>query len=179
MTFYPEMFLSKWHLITLALIAIAWIALIVGGYDRRVVLRSGFGAIIGLYIITTIPIAVITYQEKSIDKAMREQSDRHYEYKMQQLDGPVREIDRLTVATGSFRDDDLYEIRIYAGNYNDSYRFHGSLTVRTYDEQGQILDERMFDDLYIEPGEVKKIDSYYTSSQFETYRYQFTPDQDS
>ena len=173
MTLYTEMFVSKWHWITAFLIAVAWIALVAGGYDRRVILRSGAGAMVALYVITTIPIATITYQEKSIDSWMRGQVERHYEYKMGQLNGPPGKAERLAVAVGYVKDDDMYKNYIYVGNYNDSYRFYGRLIVRTYDEQGQALDEQTFEGLRIEPGEVKKIDTFYASSPFQTYRYDF------
>ncbi|MFM1653265.1 hypothetical protein ACI7RC_14320 [Brevibacillus sp. B_LB10_24] len=178
MTFYSEMFFSKWHLITAVMMAIAWISLIAGGYERRVVLRSGMGAMVFLYVVTTIPIATITYQEKSIDTWMRQQIVHHYEEKMQRIGGSVSEIDRLAVAAGSFKSKDIYKIYIYAGNYNDSYRFDGRLVVRIYDKQGKELDESVFDGLHLEPGEVKKVDSFHLSSSFEIYRYEFEPQKD-
>jgi len=162
-------------LITLALAIIAVASLIMGGYERRVVVRSGFGALIFLYVVTTIPIATITYHHKSMDAAMREQVVSHYELKMKQLGDSARAIDRLALAAGSFQDDDTYEIKFYAGNYNESYRFQGTLIVRTYDEQGKELDRNAYENLSIEPGEVKKIDSYYSASSFDTYRYEFIP----
>jgi hypothetical protein len=169
------MFFSKWHLITAAMTVIAWIALIAGGYERRVVLRSGIGAMVFLYVVTTIPIATITYQEKSVDSWMRQQIVHHYEEKMKRLGGPASDIDRLAVSAGSFKSKDIYKIYIYAGNYNDSYRFDGRLVVRLYDGQGQELTESTFEDLHLEPGEVQKIDTFYSSTGFETYRYEFEP----
>jgi len=169
------MFFSKWHLITLALIVVAWVALIAGGYERRVVLRSGFGAVVMLYVITTIPIATITYNEKLMETKMRTEVARHYEYKMEQLGDSVRDIDRLALAAGSFRDDDSFQIKFYAGNYNDSYRFAGTLIVTTYDEQDKELDRKTYENLSIEPGEIKEIDTYYSSTSFERYRYEFIP----
>lgn len=169
------MFFSKWHLITLVLIVIAWVALIAGGYERRVVLRSGFGAVVMLYIVTTIPIATITYNEKSMEMKMRAEVARHYEYKMEQLGDSVRDIDRLALAAGSFRDDKSFKIKLYAGNYNDSYRFTGTLIVTTYDEQDKELDRKTYEKVTVEPGEVKEIDTYYSSTSFEKYRYEFIP----
>ncbi|WP_019121624.1 hypothetical protein [Brevibacillus massiliensis] len=123
MTFYSEMFFSKWHLITAAMTVIAWIALIAGGYERRVVLRSGMGAMVFLYVVTTIPIATITYQEKSVDSWMRQQIVHHYEEKMKRLGGPASDIDRLAVSAGSFKSKDVYKIYIYAGIETYRYEF--------------------------------------------------------
>lgn len=176
MTLYPEMFFSNWHWITVVLIAIAWIALLAGGYEKRVVLRSGIGAMVLLYVITTIPIATITYQEKSIDSWMRGQIVHHYEEKMQRIGGSAREIDRLAAAAGSFQTKDGdYKIYVYAGNYTDTSRFDGRLSVQIYDEQGQELDERTYEDVHLEPGEVQQIGIFYSSSGFKTYNYRFEP----
>ncbi|EGL15611.1 MULTISPECIES: hypothetical protein [unclassified Paenibacillus] len=88
----------------------------------------------------------------------------------------VREdIDRLAVAAGAFSDDDSYDIRAYVGNYSSSYTFQSSLPFTTYDAQGQVVHEKSYDNvIIIAPGEKKKLDSYYTSNTFVTYRYTFT-----
>ncbi|MFS0840931.1 hypothetical protein [Paenibacillus sp. 1P03SA] len=173
MSLYADMFISKWHLITLALILIAWIALFAGGYDRRTILRSGGGAMLLLYIVSTIPIAAITHGAHKIDESMRLDLDRHYQERVNKSE--VREdIDRLAVAAGAFEDDNTYDIRVYAGNYSSSYTFQGSLTVTTYDAQGRIVHEKSYDNVILVPGEKKKLDNYYTSSTFSTYRYTFT-----
>jgi hypothetical protein len=94
---------------------------------------------------------------------------------MEQLGDSVRDIDRLALAAGSFRDDKSFKIKLYAGNYNDSYRFTGTLIVTTYDEQDKELDRRTYEKVTVEPGEVKEIDTYYSSTSFERYRYEFIP----
>ncbi|MCY9590825.1 hypothetical protein [Paenibacillus chitinolyticus] len=154
MSLYADMFISKWHLITLGLILIAWIALIAGGYDKRTILRSGGGAVLLLYIVSTIPIATITHGAHKIDESMRSELDRHYQERMSKSE--VREdIDRLAVAAGAFSDDDSYDIRVYAGNYSSAYTFRGSLTFTTYDAQGQVVHEKSYDNVIIAPGEKK------------------------
>lgn len=174
MSLYADMFISKWHLITLVLILIAWIALIAGGYDKRTILRSGGGAVLLLYIVSTIPIATITHGAHKIDESMRSELDLHYQDRVNKSE--VREdIDRLAVAAGAFEDDgDTYDIRVYAGNYSSSYMFQGSLTFTTYDAQGKVVHEKSYDNVTLAPGEKKELDNYYTSSTFSTYRYTFT-----
>ncbi|MFE4571937.1 hypothetical protein [Paenibacillus chitinolyticus] len=173
MSLYADMFISKWHLITLGLILIAWIALIAGGYDKRTILRSGGGAVLLLYIVSTIPIAAITHGAHKIDESMRSELDRHYQERMSKSE-VWEDIDRLAVAAGAFSDDDSYDIRVYAGNYSSAYTFRGSLTFTTYDAQGQVVHEKSYDNVIIAPDEKKKLDNYYTSNTFVTYRYTFT-----
>ncbi|WP_020617628.1 hypothetical protein [Paenibacillus daejeonensis] len=54
-----ETLVSPWQFITLGIILIAWIALIVGRYDRRTIIRSGIGATVLLYLIVGFPLAII------------------------------------------------------------------------------------------------------------------------
>lgn len=175
MTFYPDMFISKWHLIAAGAALIAWFALLVGGYDRRTVLRSGAGAAIILYILATIPIVALTYQEHSADNGMRGELDRRYQERIQSTTAPIGNMKDLIVAAGLFRDNDSYVIRVYAGNYNSSAAYNGKLTLWLYDRQGREIDVKTYEHIQLAPGEKKQIARSFTSAPFEGYRYAFIP----
>lgn len=169
MNLYPDMFLSKWHLITLLLIVIAWFALWIGGYDRKTILRSGIGAVAVLYAITTIPIAVFTYQEHRIEEAMLAELNRVYSLESN--------AGTLVAAAGSFRDiQGRYSIRLYAANFSPSEPFEGTLTIWITDTKGREPDVRTYPTLTLQPGERKELDAYTTyTGALDSYRYQFVP----
>ncbi|MFS0723348.1 hypothetical protein [Paenibacillus sp. 1P07SE] len=55
----PAALVAPIQLITLGIIAIAWIALLVGRYDRRTIIKSGLGATVILYAVVGLPIAYL------------------------------------------------------------------------------------------------------------------------
>ncbi|WP_138494431.1 hypothetical protein [Paenibacillus pinistramenti] len=173
MNLVPEMFLSKWHLITLGMIIVAWIALGIGGYDRKTVLRSGLGATVLLYVITTAAIAPFVQYKDAVEKRMIAELDRQYAARQesgQELSGS----DQLAAAAAAFREDTSYIMYIYAGNYSESEPFTGSLIMRIYDDSGKLLQEETYEKLTLKPGEKKKLDSLYSSKSGGKYEYQFT-----
>lgn len=173
MKLYPEMFISKWHLIALGMIVIAWIALWLGGYDRRMILKSGLGATLVLYIVATIPIAIITHDHISVKERMNAELDRHYAIRLE-AGGELSDIDKLAAVAVPFRDDDDYATYIYAGNYSESFSFNGMLKMVIYDEQGKLLHEETYEKVVLKPGERKKVDKFYSEGYAKGYQYKFT-----
>lgn len=166
-TITADMFFSKWHLITLVMIIIAFVSLIIGRYDKRTILRSGGGAILTLYIITTIPIATLTYQENTIQNQMLGALDRIHEENGQEL----------VAMHGSFRDDDSYDIRIFAGNYSSTETFHGTVTVTLFNEKKESIDVLTYEDVTLTPGEKKQIDQFTTyDDETDTFNFRFLPE---
>lgn len=39
----------------------------------------------------------------------------------------IRPVDHIVAKVGAFRDDDIYRITVYVGNYNENTAFNGSL----------------------------------------------------
>lgn len=173
MTLYPEMFISKWHLLAVGLIIIAWIGLIIGKYDRRTLLRSGAGATLLLYIIVTIPIASITYDEINIENFMLDELDKNYS--LSRAGGPSNP-HILTAAIGAFPDGDTYDLRIYVGNYSPNTMFRGSVKLTLMDAANKVLKEYTYSDLVIEPGKKIRVEKSQLRDKVEHYNYNFYPE---
>lgn len=174
MTLYPEVFFSKWHLITIGAIAVAWISLWLGGYDRKTMLKSGIGATILLYIIALIPLAVEINDREHVRESMISLLDQHYAVRVEQTRGKeLRDIDKLAAVASSRRDDDAYYTYIFAGNYSESFSFRGSLEITIYDNEGKKLHEEKYEQIVLEPGEKKKIDRFYSLRDASNYEYRF------
>ncbi|MVP01640.1 hypothetical protein [Paenibacillus lutrae] len=174
-----DMFASKWHLITLGLILLAFISLYIGGYDQRTILRSGGGAALLLYIITTIPIAVISYEIHDQERKTIAQMDLHYYERANDANRkgrPFEENNKLAAGTFAFWDDTSADIVIYAGNYSDSYTFRGKLLVTTLNKEGRKIHEKTYDNVVLNPNDKKKIDKVSSSQELDSYTYTFTPE---
>lgn len=174
MKLYPEMFISKWHFIALGMIGIAWIALWLGGYDRKTILKSGVGATIMLYIIASLPIALIVHDRETVKENMISRLDQHHTARMEsQYGGGQNDMNQLAAVASSRRDDDGYVTYIFAGNYSESFSFSGSLNVSIYDEQGELLHEESYEKIALKPGEKVKIDQFYSQQNADRYQYKF------
>ena len=79
MNIYPELFLSPWHLIALSLTLIAFIALVVGGYERKTILRSSAMSFLFFYGISLLVTGSLTQEQKYIEEVMLERLDQRYE----------------------------------------------------------------------------------------------------
>lgn len=174
MNLYHEIFFSKWHLITIVAIAVAWISLWLGGYGRKAMLKSGIGATIFLYIIALIPLAVTIHDKEYVAKRMTSQLDHHYALRVEQsLGKELSDIDQLAAFASSRRDDDSYTTYIFAGNYSESFSFSGSLDILIYDKQGKELHKEKYEQIVLKPGEKKKIDQFYSLRDASNYQYRF------
>ncbi|NMO94510.1 hypothetical protein [Paenibacillus lemnae] len=177
MKLYPEMFLSPWHSAVIILGLIAWIAMMVGGYDRKTVLKSTGMSLLAFYGIVTFMVVVISQEGKYVEEKMTTAIDERYEEikdKLQYSEAPG-----VLAHVGAFSDEDGgTKWVIYAGNYS-SQPFTGTLEIVVTDEDKQELLEKTYRDVSLEPGEKKEIDSVFTSKDIEQYWHTFEAIPDS
>ena len=169
MKLYPEMFFSVWHLAALILTLIAFIALIIGGYDRRTILKSTGSSLLIFYCIVTIPVGLITQENLHKEEKMLVALDQKYEKAKS-----AGSEEKVIVHVGAFADeDDDNALLVYAGNYHEAQSFTGSISVTVYDQNDEEVFTETYKDISLQPGEKRKIDSTFTSRPMDTYTYIF------
>lgn len=147
------------------MIAVAWFALWIGGYDRKTIIRAGVISTVSIYIIVTIPIAAITHTELSKRDIAYKEVDRIYSTEQNQ-GNPI------VAAFVPFKDEDYYEIYLYAGNYGKA-DYRGALIVKTYDESGIVIEEKKYEGLEIPQGDKLKVDRWIRYNLFDKYTFEF------
>lgn len=161
MEFYPEMFLSKWHLLVVFIIVITIIGVKIGGYDKEIMKRYIWKSLIYSYIAVTVIVTFFTYDTKHMDSQMIAwMDDAHEEGKEE--DPGLLELDKDLVAyVGSFGDEEEDKtVKVYAGNYRDDQSFHGSVTVFIFDDAGDVIKEESYEDITLEAGDKVEIDTF-------------------
>lgn len=169
MDLYPEMFISKWHLIVLFFTAVAFFAMVVGKYPKKTVAISTVSAFFIIYVIVTIPIAATVYnsekQTEYVDAGLAEIYEQH-------KGNPNEE---LIVFVGGFYDDERdFTAKVYAKNFHDEAPFDGKVRVAIFDEDGDVMEDETYD-VTLEPGEKKEIDPFFDREEFAEFRFQFNP----
>ncbi|PAV30576.1 hypothetical protein CIL05_05600 [Virgibacillus profundi] len=168
MEFYPEMFLSKWHLIVIFFTVIAFVSLLIGKYPKKVVVKSTFLAFIVFYIMATIPIAAITYDSEKREEYITAGLNDVYEHN-KGLDN-----DHLVVFVGGFEDDDGdLTVKVFIKNFHQEKSFDGIVRVAILDENREVITEETYTDVSLKAGEQKEIDPYLTDDSFEQFQYIF------
>ncbi|NAO99728.1 hypothetical protein FRY77_27510 [Halomonas sp. MG34] len=161
MALYPEMFLAKWHLIIVFWTGIVLFGLIIGGYSKKTIISSTIKWLVAIYIIVTVPIALFTMDAKHMEEEMVAGLDEVY----QTNKGKV-ENDHLVAYVGSFEDEDGdFEVKIYGGNYDNSEKFSGNVTILIYGEDGSLLKEETYEGISLEPGDSIELDNYFTTNE--------------
>lgn len=173
MKLYPEMFFSIWHLAVPILVLIAFIALLVGGYDKRTILKSTGSSLLIFYCIVTLPVGLITQQNLYREDKMIETLDLRYEERKEALSGITDLGSYIMVHVGAFKDDESTDLLLYAGNYHESESFTGTVQVKLFDMDGQEVFTRIYESVTLQPGEKKKIDTTFTSQPMDKYQYEF------
>ena len=171
MNLQPEMFFSRWHLIAVVLIVIAWIGLIVGKYERKTVIRSGLSAAVIFYAFITIPVIMFSSQDQKIEEQML----AHLEDNVQliQADYP-NEPNIVAAAAGTSRyKRDRYDLYVYAGNYSSDKPFEGDLTLTLLDSSGDVLETIEIENIKLEPGEKKRVRKTIIYEDMDSYNYRF------
>lgn len=172
MKLYPEMFLSPWHLIVLVMVLIAFIGLMMGGYDRKTVLRStGISALV-FYFILTIPIGLVTQESLYKEETMIQGLDQRYKDK-QSNDQLGEANDYVITYVGAYKNEDDADIVVYAGNYHESQTFNGHIKVYLYDHDDEEVFIKTYEGVTLKPGEKKKLESTFTSHPMNTYRFHY------
>ena len=168
MEFYPEMFLSKWHLIVILLTAIAFISLIIGGYAKKTIIITSLKSLVIFYVMATIIITFTTYDTKQMEINMINWLDETYE------DNKGIPNDHLAAFVGSFDDGDgNLTVKVYAGNYHDSKPFNGTAHVLILDEEGEVIKEETYQNIELKPGEKIEMDFYKTKEKPDQFNYYF------
>ena len=173
MKLYPEMFLSIWHLAVPILVLIALIAMLVGGYDKRTILKSTGSSLLIFYCIVTLPVGLITQQNMYREDTMTETLDLRYEERKESLSGITDPGSYIMVHVGAFKDDESTDVLVFAGNYHESESFTGTIHVKLFDKDGQEVFTETYESVTLQPGEKKKIDKTFTSQPMEKYQYEF------
>ncbi|WP_054958066.1 hypothetical protein [Paenibacillus dakarensis] len=175
MKLYPEMFLSIWHLAVLIFVLIAFIAMVVGGYDKRTILRSTGGSLIIFYIIVTIPVALFTEQSLYQKDTMISGLDQRFEENKEMISSTSALESYIKVHIGAFqaKDEDRSKVLVYAGNYHESESYSGSLYVVLVDHDGNEVFAKTYEEITLKPGEKKEIESTFTTQPMDTFRYNF------
>lgn len=161
MTLYPEMFLSKWHLIIVFLTGIVLFGLIIGGYSKKTIISSTIKWLVAIYIIVTVPIALFTMDAKHMEEEMIAGLDEVYQTNKAKVAN-----DHLVAYVGSFENDDGdFEVKVYGGNYDDSEEFSGNVTVLIYSGDGSLLKEETYEGITFKPGDRIELDDYFTTNE--------------
>jgi hypothetical protein len=161
MALYPEMFLSKWHLIVAFLTGIVLIGLIIGGYSKKTIISSTLKWLVAIYIVVTVPIALFTMDAKHMEEEMVAGLDEVYKTNKGKVEN-----DHLVAYVGSFEDDDGdFEVKVYGGNYDDSEEFSGNVTVLIYSGDGSLLKEETYEGITLKPGDRIELDDYFTTNE--------------
>jgi cadmium resistance protein CadD (predicted permease) len=163
-----DIFISKWHLISVACTLIALIGLWLGKYDRKTIIKSGIISAVFFYLWITFPVAVYTFDDIRAHNRMVRELDKNYE---KDLAREPRNI--MTAAMGTFYDDGSDNISIYVGNYSSKSTFRGSMKMTMVDKDNQVVKELVFKDLVIEPGEKTRVAKTVSSVKIDKYNYQF------
>lgn len=168
--FYPEMFISKWHLIVLFFTAVAFFAMVVGKYPRKTIWLSTISAFFIIYVVVTIPIAFGVYNSEKRTEYVEDSLMQIYE---QHKGNPNEE---LVVFVGGFYDeDDDFTAKVYAKNFHERAEFHGKVRVAIFDEEGQVMEDEIYE-VSLDPGETKEVDPYLGNDEFERFRFEFAPE---
>lgn len=168
MEVYLEMFLSKWHLIVILLTAIAFFSLIIGGYTKKTVIKTTLKSFLFFYVMATIIITATTYDMKRMESEMVNWMDETYK------DNKGIVNDHLVAFVGSFDDGDgNITVKVYAGNYHHSKPFNGEVYVMIWDEVDEVINEKTYKGIVLEPGEKVEIDSYQTKVEPDKFNYYF------
>lgn len=164
MEFYPEMFWSKWHVsITLGLTAFACLALIIGKYSKQQIVKTTLQSAIIFYGVTTVFFIFINYDQIVMKHDMYEKLEEVYEENQNGFN------DHLVTAVQGFIDgNDKRTVVVYVGNFDEQETFEGVLHVWLYQDD-VLADEKMYEDLIIEPGEKFEIDRYELDDESITY----------
>ncbi|GAB6927639.1 hypothetical protein JCM10914A_16220 [Paenibacillus sp. JCM 10914] len=170
MKLYPEMFISPWHLIVLVLVIIAFIGLIMGGYDRKTVLRcTGISAIV-FYCLLTIPVGLVTQNYMYTEETMIQEMDRNFE---ERADLVVSPDDYVIAHVGAYKRNEYANILVYVGNYHETESFSGQISVLLKDMDGNEVFTTTYDDVSLAPGQKIEVEKTSTSQPMETYSYNF------
>lgn len=175
MTFYPELLATPFHGIAIALWIVAVIGMLAGGYDRKTVLKSSAGAALVLYGAASIFIYAVSYDSHHMEARMLESLDDLHTETTKDLN-LIRPVDHMVAKVGSFRDDDIYRITVYVGNYNEDVAFDGSLNVKMYDAQGSMLEEKTYKGLHLQPGEKKELDRMTMETEVDRFEFAYEAD---
>src|SRR5699024_2333597 len=114
MVFFQEMVWSAWHLLALGLTCIAFIAMIVGGYSKKQIISYTIKSLLFFYIITSVLITFITYDEHAIEAEMYDHLDDIYD-----LNRGIENDHLVAVVINYMSEDTTHTIKVYAGNYGD------------------------------------------------------------
>lgn len=169
MVIYPEVFLSKWHLIVLFLTVIAFIGLRIGGYSTKTVMITTMKSFVTFYVAFTVIFTGITYDTKHMENQMTTWMDQTYE------DNKGMANDHLAAFVGSFGDDADLTVKVYAGNYHQTKEFEGTVEVIVFDAEGEILKDETYEDITLDPGDKIEIDSYHSKENPDQFNYYFEP----
>ncbi|WP_430784508.1 hypothetical protein VBD025_08640 [Virgibacillus flavescens] len=164
-----EMFISKWHLITLFFTAVALFAMIIGKYPRKTVIKSTILTFLIIYVVFTVFIGFEMQETEERNNYVDEGLTSSHEQNM----GKINE--ELVVFVGGFYDDeDDFTSKVYAKNFHESAEFTGKVRVAIYNEEGNKLEDEVYD-VTLQPGEKIEVDPYLGNEEFGRYRYQFNP----
>ncbi|MGM1045465.1 MAG: hypothetical protein ACQEXX_04900 [Bacillota bacterium] len=167
------MFFSVWHLAVPVLVLIALIALIAGGYDKRTILKSTGSSLLIFYCMVTLPVGLITQENMHRNETMIEKLDGQFEKRREHVDELTDVQPYIVVHVGAFSDGDDSELLVYAGNYHESQSFTGNVLLWVYDHDEEIVFTENYQNVTLQPGEKKELDSTFTSRNMETYTFEF------
>ena len=167
MVFFQEMVWSSWHLLALGLTCIAFIAMIVGGYSKKQITSYTIKSFLFFYIITSALIIFITYDDHVIKKEMYAHLDEIYD-----LNRGIENDHLVAVVKNYVSENKMNTIKVYAGNYDDDETFEGVLRLQILTEDGE-EEENVYEQITLEPGEKKEIDSYRSEKITDRFFYLF------
>lgn len=168
MIFYPEMVWSSWHLITLGLTCVSFIAMVVGGYAKGQIVNYTIKSLLFFYMITSAVIIFMTYDDELIKREMHVHLDEIYD-----LNRGIENDHLVAVVKNYVDDNNMSTIKIYAGNYDEHDVFEGVLRLKLLFEDGEEK-EKEYEHIILKPGDKIEIDSYRTVNITERFLYLFS-----
>ncbi|MGG1879563.1 MULTISPECIES: hypothetical protein [Paenibacillus] len=169
MKLYPELFLTPWHAGVLLVTVLALLALIIGKYDSKTIVKHTLVSSLIAYAFLTFVLMLVMQEPMYKKETMVSALDN--EYAKQEAKWNPNTGDQVALYVGAFVNEGNVELLVYAGNYDSSQPFQGDITVSLQDHDNQEVFTKTYENITLQPGEKKQIERTRTEQPMDTYRF--------
>ncbi|MGP4039781.1 hypothetical protein ACTWP4_07755 [Gracilibacillus sp. D59] len=175
-----DIIFSEWQWVTVFLSVIAFTAMIVGRYPLKTTLKSGIIAV----FINFVAVSFFIYFSVSSDQTYPSDmatppEDIDVEQRLSEVFENNKERvqnKELVALVQPITENDNVTSHVFVKNFHNKWEFRGKVRVAIYDDNGNAINDEVFD-ITLKPGEQKQIDTDFGDPYFDSFRYEFFPEE--
>lgn len=167
---YADLFLSPWTLIAAVVTAAAFVALLLGRYPWKTIIRSTAVCLLLSYALTVGALYQFHYGELLHRQKVL---DQQHDYIQNNRPNEIIRQRGLIIAISSKENGEGFLNRVYLGNYGGQPLQEGQLVLRFFDENNRPLANQTLDVTQLQPGEQLTLLDVETNQAVANYQYQW------